>query len=67
MKLREFKIGSVVKKIPLPGQGADVGLREHFIGVVIEVRHGMTGNVLRVAWNDYGTFYEHPQRVELLA
>ena len=64
----EFKIGSVVKKISLPGQGVAQGFRENLIGIVIEVRQGMTGNVLRIAWNDgYGTFYEHPQRVGLLA
>ena len=58
----------MVKKVPLEGQGAAQGFRENLIGIVIEVRQGMTGNVLRIAWNDgYGTFYEHPQRVELLA
>ncbi len=62
----QIEVGDLVKKIPLEGQGAEQGLRTHYIGVVIEIREGMTGNVLRVAWNDYGTFYEHPRRIELL-
>ena len=66
--MQEFKIGSMVKSIPLEGQETDPRTREKLIGIVIEVRQGMTGNVLRIAWNGgYGTFYEHPQRVELLA
>ena len=62
----EFKIGSVVRKVPPEGWGDTP--EASLIGIVIEVRQGMTGNVLRIAWNDgYGTFYEHPQRLELLA